>query len=418
MKTLACVVTAVAVLSTAPGPTASAAPPALGALTVEAGDLDRLASPVVVALPPALAGKRLELRGPGGPLPLEVATDGSGSAVDARFVLPRLGKGKRATYRIAEAAATQRTPAVEAKADADGVWLSLGGKQVLFYRAKGVAPREDVKPELVRGGYLHPVLTPAGRIVTDDYPVDHKHHHGIWNAWTSTEYEGRTPDFWNMGSKKGRKDHVAFEGSFSGDVAGGFVARLSSTDLGANPPKVVLDETWKVVLHRTHPGAGKKAPPYHLFDLETTEKLVGTSPLKLLQYVYGGLAVRGPGAWLGEKNARFLTSEGKERPEAENTTARWYFLGGDLEGKPVGFAVLGHPANFRAPAPVRIHPKEPYFSVAPPKAGPFAIEPGQPLQTRYRFVVIDGRPDKVLLDRLWNDYATPAKATADLQRGS
>ena len=73
---------------------------------------------------------------------------------------------------------------------------------MLFYRAKGVAPRADVKPELVRGGYLHPVLTPAGRTVTDDYPIDHKHHHGIWNAWTSTEYEGRKPDFWNMGSRR------------------------------------------------------------------------------------------------------------------------------------------------------------------------------------------------------------------------
>jgi hypothetical protein len=416
MKPPACAVTAVAMLSLW-APPAPAAPAALGALTVEAGDLDRQASPVVVPLPPALAGKRLELRGAGSPLLLEVDAAATGSSVDGRFVLPRLAKGKRATYRIAESAAAARTPAVEARADADGVWLTLGGKQVLFYRAKGVAPRDDVKPELVRGGYLHPLLTPAGRIVTDDYPVDHKHHHGIWNAWATTSYEGRKPDFWNMGSKTGRKDHVALEGTFSGDVAAGFSAKLSSTDLGAKPPRVVLDETWKVILYRTHP-AGKKAPPYHLFDLETTEKLVGTSPLELLQYVYGGLAVRGPGAWLGEQNARFLTSEGKDRPTGENTTARWYFLGGDLEGKPVGFAVLGHPANFGAPVPVRIHPKEPYFSVAPPKAGPFKIEPGKPFVTRYRIVVIDGRPDKALLDRLWNDYASPPKASAELQRGS
>ena len=333
-------------------------------------------------------------------------------------MLPRLAPGKRATYRIAETAgAAKGPPAVEARADDDGVWLTLAGKQVLFYRARGVAPRPDVKPELVRGGYIHPVLTPAGRTVTDDYPVDHKHHHGIWNAWTSTEYEGRKPDFWNMGSRKGRKDHVALAGTWRGEVAGGFSATLSSTDLGATPPKVVIDETWKVVLHRTHPGEEGRRPTTCSIS-RSTEKVVGSSPLTLLQYLYGGLALRGPGAWLGEQNARFLTSEGKSRTDGENTAARWYFLGGELEGKPVGIAVLGHPANFRAPQPVRIHPKEPYFSVAPPKAGRFVLEPGQairhalPLRRRRR----PARPGAARspVERL----RPPARqATVDLPRG-
>jgi hypothetical protein len=392
---------------------AAAAAPALGALTVEAGELDRTASPVAVTLPPALAGKRLQLRGAGQTLPLQAEGSGEG-----RFVLPRLPRGKRATFRIEEARASKGAPAAQASADAEGVWLSLAGKRVLFYRAKGTAPRPDVKAELVRGGYLHPVLTPAGRTVTDDYPVDHKHHHGIWNAWTSTEYDGRKPDFWNMGNKTGRKDHVALTGTFSGEVAAGFTAQLSSTDLQATPPKVVLDETWKVVVHHTHPGGKSKAPPYYLFDLESTEKVVGNAPLTLLEYLYGGLALRGPSAWLGEKNATFVTSEGKDRSNGENTTARWYFMGGELEGKPVGIAVLGHPANFRAPQPVRIHPKEPYLSVAPPKAGRFVLQPGQAYLARYRFVVVDGQPDRSLLDRLWSDYAQPAAATVELARGS
>jgi hypothetical protein len=413
MQPVACVVTGVlsALVVLGSDARASAAPP-LGSLTVEAGDFDRDRTPVSVALP-ELAGKRLELRGPGGKLPMEVQADGEG-----RFVLPRLARGKRASYRIFEAttpAATIKTGTLaQAKVADDGVHLLLGARPVLFYRAKGLAPRDDVKPELVRGGYIHPVLTPAGRLVTDDYPVDHKHHHGIWNAWTSTEYEGRKPDFWNMGTRKGRKDHVALVDTWNGEVAAGFSARLSSTDLGATPPKVVIDETWKVVLHRTHP----RAIDHHLFDLESTEKVVGSAPLTLAEYLYGGLAVRGPGAWLGEQNARFATSEGKDRSNGENSTARWYVLGGDADGKPVALAVLGHPANFRAPQPVRIHPKEPYFSVAPPKAGKFVLQPGQPFVSRYRFVALDGRPAPALLERLWNDYAHPPRATVELARGS
>ncbi|HJX63884.1 MAG TPA: hypothetical protein VJ860_08005 [Polyangia bacterium] len=33
--------------------------------------------------------------------------------------------------------------------------------------------------------------------------------------------------------------------------------------------------------------------------------------------------------------------------------------------------------------------------------------PGRPLKLRYRFVVLDGQPDKKLLDRLWDDFANP-----------
>ena len=34
-------------------------------------------------------------------------------------------------------------------------------------------------------------MSPRGTVVTDDYPDDHKHQHGIFTAWTKTEYEGR-----------------------------------------------------------------------------------------------------------------------------------------------------------------------------------------------------------------------------------
>ena len=92
--------------------------------------------------------------------------------------------------------------------------MRVGGKPVLRYQADKIPPRPDITAEFHRGGYLHPLFTPSGVLVTDDYPKDHKHHHGIWTAWTSTEYEGRKPDFWNMGGKKARKDHVS-----TGDVA-------------------------------------------------------------------------------------------------------------------------------------------------------------------------------------------------------
>ena len=369
---------------------------------VSAGDFDRQNTPVAVTLPPELAGKPYELRGPGGPLPLDLDAQGAGV-----FVLPSLKKGKQARYQLVE----RKRPKLEAKAgtgvevvrDKDNVDVRVGGKPVLRYQADNIPPRPDIAQEFHRGGYLHPLFTPSGVQVTDDYPKDHKHHHGIWTAWTSTEYEGRKPDFWNMGGKKARKDHVSTGELVPGAAAGWFTTQLSSTDLGATPPKQVLKETWKVTVYRTH----AKAPPYYLFDLEWTDEIVGGAPLVLPQYRYGGLGVRGHIDWYGKDRAYFLTSEGKDRTNGEDTTARWVHMGGKTGETLAGIAVLDHPGNFRAPQPVRIHPDEPFLCYAPPKAGKMSLEPGKPYVSRYRFVVADGAPDKALLERLWNDYAHP-----------
>ena len=51
----------------------------------------------------------------------------------------------------------------------------------------------------------------AGRVITGDYPPDHIHHHGVWFAWTKTEFEGRHPDFWNMGDGTGTVEFAARE---------------------------------------------------------------------------------------------------------------------------------------------------------------------------------------------------------------
>ncbi|MBA3712518.1 MAG: hypothetical protein H0W76_08715 [Pyrinomonadaceae bacterium] len=35
------------------------------------------------------------------------------------------------------------------------------------------------------------------------------------------------------------------------------------------------------------------------------------------------------------------------------------------------------------------------------------IAPNRPHVSRYRFIVHDGAPNKIEIDRLWNDYADP-----------
>ena len=74
-------------------------------------------------------------------------------------------------------------------------------------------------------------------------------------------------------------------------------------------------------------------------------------------------------------------------------------------------AILGHPENFRAPQPLRVHPTEPFISFAPQLAGVMKISHEETYRSEYRFILFAGAPDKELLNRHWNDYAEPPTAT-------
>jgi hypothetical protein len=381
---------------------ASAAPPASAraarrargkppTLTVSAGDFDRKDTPVPVSLPAELAGKRFELRGPGGRLPLDVDGQGNGA-----FVLPALAKGKRASYQLRELKAAGRTAGgeVEVERQGDDVDVLVAGRRVLRYQAD--AARADAGKDVRRGGYLHPVFTPSGIPVTGDSPADDRHRQGIFTAWAT----GATP---------ARPDHLSTGEAEGGAAAGRFTTQLSSTDRGVTPPRPVLKARWTVTVWRM-PAAAGGLPAYHLFDLDSTEEAAGSAPLELAPSGDGGLGVRGPGDWQGKDRTNFLTSEGKDRTSGDGTRARWVHMSGKVGPTLAGIAALDHPDNVRAPQPVHLCPAQPCFVYAPGKAGKLTLEPGKPQLSRHRFVVADGAPDRALLDRLWNDYAHPPAA--------
>ncbi|MDP2415194.1 PmoA family protein [Daejeonella sp.] len=281
--------------------------------------------------------------------------------------------------------------------------FTVNGKQVIGLQTGKKELPAEIEPVFRRGGYIFPVLSPSGLSVADDYPLNHKHHHGIWAAWTKTEFEGRKPDFWNMGDKTGT---VLFEGiknTESGAVFSTLESRNAYYDVSVSPNKKVLDEDWQIKVYNTE-GDEK---PYYVFDLELRQHLSSASVLKLPEYLYGGIGFRGNGEWNGKDNAYFLTSEGKDRSNGHATTSKWVHISGNIGGKLSGISILSHPDNFRSPQPMRIHPSEPFFCYAPSQAGDFEIRPDKEYIARYRFIVYDGAPEAAFVNRMWDDYAHP-----------
>lgn len=267
--------------------------------------------------------------------------------------------------------------------------LSENGRKILTYNPGYQESPEKDAPWFGRSGFIHPVYSPSGVLVTDDFPEGHRHQHGIMFAWTNTIIDGQSVDFWNSHKKQGLVEHAETINADKSEI----LVKLRHMDLTAKTPKAVIRETWKltVVPH----------PTLNIFDFESVMEVNET--LHIGGYRYGGLCVRGSAKWA--HNAEFITSEGKGRADGNHTRPTWIAMSGKIDGKSAGIACLGNPANFRAPQPVRVHEEFPYFGYAPVVLGDFTIEPKKPFLSRYRFVVFDGEPDPKVLERLWRSYA-------------
>ena len=215
-------------------------PPGAASVIVEAGRFDRRDVVVSFSLPAGVDGNGMMLRDDSGKAtPLQIDRD------QASFVLSDLKAGKTQKYRI-EPAKIPPDMLVKASADDGLLRVTTRTNSIFDFRLRPELPEPGIKDAFKRAGYMHPVYTPAGQIVTDDYPSDHPHQHGIMFAWTKTEFEGRHPDFWNMGSGSGAVEFDGIGSSWSGPVHAGFTARFRYVDLSAPKPVNALNELWSV----------------------------------------------------------------------------------------------------------------------------------------------------------------------------
>lgn len=376
-------------------------------ITVTAGGFDRTETVVSFTLPdPIDPGVYTMEDKSGNQTTVQVDQENKGW-----FILNELAAGSAKTYSLNTESPSPSSAkgGVTSSVNPNTITFKAGGRTVLSYYHGENKPPEELDERYKRGGYLHPVYSPGGTALTNHLDTAmHPHHYGIWSAWTKTEFQGRAPDFWNIQDKTARVDHDSLEVAWEGPVHGGLKAKNYFVDLTSSAPVVALNEKWEMKVYDA-----ESRNDYFMFDLKLTHTANTAQPLTLPEYHYGGMALRGHKNWDNPDNATFLTSEGYDRSTANETRAQWAHMGGMVDGKRAGIAVLGHPDNYRAPQPVRIHPKTPYFVFAPMQLGEMAIDPGSPYVMRYRYITYDGNPDPEKINRLWNDYAYPPGVTVE-----
>ena len=287
---------------------------------------------------------------------------------------------------------------------ADQLVVMRDGRQVLSYQ-KTIRVPAGVGPEYGRSGFIHPIATPSGRVITDGYPVPHHaHQHGLFFAWKKATFEGETLNFWEPGPASVRHEKVLEV--INEDALAGFRVELAHV----NGDRTILRENWTVKVH---------ADTGHI-DFTSEQRCVADSPLTLDKIHYGGMSIRGSRQWFPDAQisagkgavkdefvapCAILTSEGLTQANGNHSRPRWVCMSGPVDAAPVSITLIPHPTNFRHPQHVRLHPAMPYFCFIPTVEEPFQIEPGKPWVSRYRIIAEDGAPNTAKLDAIQRAFA-------------
>jgi methane monooxygenase PmoA-like len=393
-------------------PAAQSGPRALPTIVVTNGDAAVAEAIVSLTLPPTLVGESFIVR---------ASEDGDAVVTQLlrdrtlAFAVHDLAPREVRRLRLEPALDRRVSGPIVARDHFDGVELSIEGQPVASYRTQpSVSLADDLSPVagrgVGRGGYLHPLRTPAGAVVTDDDAPGRPEQRGLWSAWGATRVNGRWPDFWRTGT--GAVEFEGVLGTWSGPVVAGFRARHRAIDRMVRPPLTAETETWQV----TVPALGRVGRRHRVIDLAIAHENVLSQPIVVAAAAYGGLGLRGPRAWIGATGMAVLTSDGRTRRTASRSRVRWVAMVGLVGGANAGIAILDHPDNVRHPSPLYVDAGQPFVGLAPTQIGPLTLQPDRELLLRYRIVTFDGFPDRAWLERLWQAYAQPPRATLVLAR--
>ena len=296
----------------------------------------------------------------------------------------------------------------------DSISVLVDGRPVLKYNIAIQEPPEGMDAVYRRSGYIHPVYSPSGKVVTGDFAPDHAHQHALFCAFVNTSFEGKRVDFWNLHRETGRVRHDKVVSVHCEETQAMFVVELVHEALNEEmKPTPVLRETWTVTVYPV-------ADPRFKFDIKSEIKLIADPPLIIKQYKYGGMAFRGSNEWidqgtdqtlnafskakridasteyppLAETKHQFLTSDGLRRIEGNHSHPESVSLFGIVDGGEVaGITVSAAPSNYRFPQAVRLHPSKPYFCFAPMVDGEFSFDNETKYINTYRYSVFDGLPN-------------------------
>ncbi len=267
--------------------------------------------------------------------------------------------------------------------------LKDGQIDVLTYRFSDQL-KEGIDPEQTRSCYIHPLFSLDGKPLSDDFPADHVHHHGLCWTWPFVKTRGQETQTWHPANLRQ------------------YFLRWLKRKAHGNSATLDVENVWKldgkevvakeVVALNVHPTDefGRA------IDLELTFEAVGGS-LELRgtpdqNKGYGGLTLRGAPAF---KGLPILTDRGEFNGEPNNVKLRW----ADLSTEEAGVAIFVSPDHPDFPTSWVLRTSYAgLLNVSWPGLESILFHPGKPITLRYRIYIHRGDMTQEQIHLVYSRY--------------
>ncbi len=336
--------------------------------------------------------------------PCQWAPDGVGGVLT--WVERGLGAGEARVYRTSDGPPAAQRGGVTLAESPNRLDVMFGGERFTSYNLDGGDARRP---------YLHPVIGPAGEVLTRNFPMvkgvpgettDHPHHKGIWLAHGDVN----SVDNWSEYENAGFTVHLVCSTLDDGPVYGRIVAEAAWITPDRNA--VLLRETRDMTFYDL---GDARAIDIHV-SLNAAEgdvvfgdtKEAGMVALRVattMDEVRGGRVENADGA-VGEAEVF-----GRRSP--------WCDYSGPVGDRTLGVALFDHTGNYRHPT--NWHARDygllganPFgLSVyeGPDRNGEYFLPAGEALEFRHRAYVHYGNAADARLADRYRDYVSPPTAT-------
>lgn len=277
--------------------------------------------------------------------------------------------------------------------DDHGVTLSENGNPVFYYRKE---------PKTLTGGYacnhyIHPLYTLSGDTLTEEFPIDHPYHRGIFWSWHQLYADSlNLGDDWVM-------ERITHE-----------VTALQ-TGIENGNATLDLEVMWRSALLENGKAFMKENTRITVYPSQTGVRMIDfeISLKALVQGVtmggsddekgYGGFCAR----LRLPDNLVFTSDHGPVVPQTLQVIAGpWMDFSGTFGPSDAlsGLAICCHPSTPNYPAPWILRQQTSMQNIVYPGRDRVPLSMDQPTVLRYRLVVHDGSAQKVNLPALQSEF--------------
>jgi hypothetical protein len=269
--------------------------------------------------------------------------------------------------------------------------LWQGKQPVLVYNSEQVK-RTGAAAVGNRGSYVHPIYGLDGEVITDDFPKDHYHHHGLFWGWPHVTIEGKDYDFWKM-----RGTDIRFKRWRTKEVNKNVAVLGIENEWLAGDKPVVREEATLRVHSATADG--------RLIHIRLTWTALGQAITLggAAGKSYGGLSLR----FAPRENTMVTVPSGPTSEDLLITRLPW----ADLSAKFQGAITTSGAALFVDPQ----HPDFPpewmtraygLLAVGWPGVKPQTLECGKPITCNYGVWIHRGRADAAKIQSVYDEFSS------------